>query len=79
MHYLRTLRRTLNSMPLRQRIERLWTSVKTRTRVVGSLFRFLVVNKMWWLTPIVAILVVFFMIMIFATSTPLGPFIYAIF
>jgi hypothetical protein len=65
--------------PIRQHLERFWTQVKTRTRIVGSLFRFLMQNKMWWMTPIILILILFFMVMIFATSTPLGPFIYAIF
>lgn len=66
-------------MPIRDTAQRFFTQIRTRFGIVGSLFRFLGQNKMWWLMPIIVILLVFSMIMIFASSTPLGPFIYAIF
>lgn len=54
-------------------------TISIRFGIVGRLFQFLWQNKMWWLIPMVALIVVFFLIIIFAQSSPLGPFIYTIF
>lgn len=54
-------------------------SIKTRGRIVGYLFRFLWQNKLWWMIPLVAVLLGFFILLIVGQSSPLGPFIYAIF
>ncbi|MFA5935789.1 MAG: DUF5989 family protein [Patescibacteria group bacterium] len=53
--------------------------LQTRAGIVSGLFRFLWKNKMWWMMPMIFVFIVFFAIIIFAGSTPLGPFIYAIF
>ncbi|MEK7327241.1 MAG: DUF5989 family protein [Chloroflexota bacterium] len=49
------------------------------TGIVGELFGFLWRNKKWWLIPMVAVLVAFGLLMIFATSSGLGPLIYTLF
>ncbi len=54
-------------------------SALTRFSIVRGLFRFLWNNKMWWMIPMIALLVVFFLILIFAQGSPLGPFIYTLF
>ena len=54
-------------------------SIKARFTVVGHLFDFLMKNKMWWMIPMIVVLLGFFAIMIAGQSTPLGPFIYALF
>ncbi|MEK7536896.1 MAG: DUF5989 family protein [Patescibacteria group bacterium] len=54
-------------------------TIKLKFSIIGRLFGFLWINKMWWMIPIVALLVVFFLIIIFAQSSPLGPLIYTIF
>ena len=54
-------------------------SMKLRFATIHSLFGFLWHNKMGWLIPMVAVLFAFFLIIILGQSTPLGPFIYAIF
>jgi hypothetical protein len=59
--------------------EKTLTSLKVRLSVLGSFYRFLIENKKWWLIPMISLLLVFFLIMIFAQGSPLGPFIYAIF
>jgi uncharacterized membrane protein len=46
--------------------------------VIGSLFRFLWKRKLWWLIPFVAILLIFGVLIVLASVTPLGPFIYAL-
>ena len=50
-----------------------------RTRVIQELFQFLWKEKLWWLIPMVVLLVLFGVLLIFAQSTPLAPFIYTLF
>lgn len=54
-------------------------AVRVRTATIRRLFSFLWKMKMWWLMPLVVILIILSLITIMAASTPLGPFIYAIF
>jgi len=60
-------------------ISRSLSSLKIRFKILAKLFIFLGQNKMWWLIPMILVLAVFFLIMIFAQSSPLGPFIYTLF
>ncbi len=66
-------------MRFADRISGLWKTISIRFGIVARLFGFLWQNKMWWLIPMVALIVVFFLVIIFAQSSPLGPFIYTIF
>ena len=47
--------------------------------VVGELFGFLWRNKRWWLIPMMTVLLVFGLLLIFASSSGLGPLIYTLF
>ena len=47
--------------------------------IISELFRFLWKQKLWWLIPAVAVLLIFGLLLIFAQSTPLAPFIYTLF
>ena len=40
---------------------------------------FLKERKAWWLTPIIIMLIIVALLIIFAHSSPLSPFIYALF
>jgi hypothetical protein len=40
---------------------------------------FLRTRKRWWLTPIVAILLILGILLVFAKGSPLAPFIYSFF
>jgi drug/metabolite transporter superfamily protein YnfA len=40
---------------------------------------FLRARKKWWLTPFILVLLLFGVLMVFAQSSALAPFIYAIF
>lgn len=51
----------------------------TRLGIVGELIEFLWINKKWWLIPMAIILVLFGLLLAFATSTGLAPFIYTLF
>ena len=53
--------------------------VARKTRIVRELFQFLWEQKLWWLIPMMVLLVFFGLLLIFAQSTPLGPFIYTLF
>jgi len=54
------------------------SDVGARMGIIGSLFKFLWKRKLWWLIPFVAVLLVFGMLIVLASVTPLGPFIYAL-
>ena len=53
---------------------------KSRAGVVGELFSVLKKRKMWWLIPLVAMLLVAGALLILATVAPaFAPFIYTLF
>jgi len=54
-------------------------SIGSRLGVVGEMFAFLWKRKLWWLMPMVAILVVFGLLMVFAQASGIAPFIYTLF
>lgn len=47
--------------------------------IVGELVRFLWKQKLWWLIPALVVLLALGLLLIFAQSTPLAPFIYTLF
>jgi hypothetical protein len=53
--------------------------VLSRFRVVGEVFSFLWKRKLWWLMPMILILVLFGLLLIFAQATGIAPFIYTLF
>jgi hypothetical protein len=46
---------------------------------VGEILVFLWQRKLWWLIPMVVVLLLFGLLMIFASTSGLGPFIYSLF
>lgn len=54
-------------------------SIKSRFAVVGEIFSFLWKRKLWWLIPMIFILVLFGLLLIFAQATGIAPFIYTLF
>jgi hypothetical protein len=55
------------------------TSVASRAGTVGELFVFLWENRLWWIIPFVVVLVMFGVLLVFAQTSPVSPFIYALF
>lgn len=51
----------------------------TNTGIVGELLRFLWARKLWWLIPMVTVLLLFGLLLIFASSSGIAPFIYTLF
>ena len=47
--------------------------------IVGELFEFLWARKLWWLVPMVAVLILFGVILIMTQGSALAPFIYTLF
>ncbi|MBI3126061.1 MAG: hypothetical protein HYZ11_00465 [Candidatus Tectomicrobia bacterium] len=46
---------------------------------VGELFAFLWANKLWWMAPVVVVLLLFAGLMFLAQSSALAPFVYTLF
>jgi len=47
--------------------------------VLGEIFAFLWKNKKWWLIPMVAVLLLMGLLLVFASASGIGPFIYTLF
>jgi hypothetical protein len=47
--------------------------------IVGELLSFLWNNKLWWMMPMVFLLLIFGGLIIFAQSSAIAPFIYTLF
>jgi hypothetical protein len=47
--------------------------------VAGELMGFLWVRKLWWLMPMMFLIIVFGLLMIFASASGVAPFIYTLF
>jgi hypothetical protein len=53
--------------------------MRQRFGIAGELIGFLWQRKLWWLIPMVFVLLVFGGLMVTAQSSALGPFIYTLF
>jgi len=54
-------------------------SMTSNFGVVGELLAFLWQRKLWWLIPMVAVLLLIGLLLIFASASGVGPFIYTLF
>ncbi len=54
-------------------------SLAGRFRVVRSIFRFLWRERLWWMIPLMAVLLIFGALLLFAQQSALAPFIYTLF
>lgn len=54
-------------------------SMVSNFSVVGELLGYLWKQRLWWLIPMVALLMIFGLLIIFASSSGVGPFIYTLF
>ncbi len=46
---------------------------------IGELFRYLWQRKLWWLTPMIVVLLLFAVLIILGSTAGVGPFIYTLF
>jgi hypothetical protein len=50
-----------------------------RVAIIREFFEFLREHRKWWIAPILVFLVLFGVLVIFASSSTLAPFIYSLF
>ncbi len=58
---------------------RLIRSMAANFGTAGELLGYLWQRKLWWLVPMVTVLLVFGLLLVFAATTGVAPFIYALF
>ena len=51
----------------------------TNTGILGEVLLFLWARKLWWLIPMVTVLILFGLLLVFASSSGVAPFIYTLF
>ena len=54
-------------------------SMASNMGVTAELLGFLWQRKLWWLIPMVAVLLMIGLLLVFASSSGVGPFIYTLF
>ena len=55
------------------------SSLAIRFETLGELLRFLWKRRLWWLLPMIVMLVLFILLLIFAQGSAIAPFIYTLF
>jgi hypothetical protein len=53
--------------------------LKNRFSIMGELMAFLWVRRLWWMIPMVIVLLAFGLLIIFTQSSALAPFLYPLF
>ncbi len=54
-------------------------NTRAKLGIIGELFSFLWRRKLWWLLPMIAMLLVFGILLVFAQGSAIAPFIYTLF
>ncbi len=54
-------------------------SLARRMGIAAELLHFFWQNKWWWLTPVILVLLLFGILVVFAQSSTITPFIYTLF
>lgn len=60
-------------------MKKLFRSMSLNVGIVAQLLNFLWQRKLWWLIPMVTVLLLFALLLIFASASGVGPFIYTLF
>ena len=60
---------------MRNFLRGMWMSLGVARELLGFLWE----RKLWWLIPMMALLLVFGLLLIFASSSGVGPLIYTLF
>lgn len=55
------------------------TQLKNRFSIMGELLAFLWIRRLWWMIPMVVVLLAFGLLIIFTQSSALAPFLYPLF
>jgi len=54
-------------------------SLFSRMGIMGELLSFFWGHKWWWLTPMILVLLLFGLLVVFAQTSAIAPFIYTLF
>jgi hypothetical protein len=54
-------------------------AIGARLAIMGELFSFLWQARLWWLVPLVVVLLAFGVLLVFAQGSVIAPFIYTLF
>jgi drug/metabolite transporter superfamily protein YnfA len=57
----------------------IFKGLTSRLGIMGELLTFLWKRKLWWLIPMVMVLLLFGLLLIFAQTSSIAPFIYTLF
>jgi hypothetical protein len=57
----------------------IFKGLTSRLGIMGELLAFLWKRKLWWLIPMVFVLLLFGLLLIFAQTSSIAPFIYTLF
>ena len=60
-------------------MSKFFREMSTNLGVAGEVLTFLWSRKRWWLIPLVVALLLFAIVMVFATASGVAPFIYTLF
>lgn len=60
-------------------MKKLFQEMSTNMGTAGSVLAYLWKRKRWWLIPLVTALLLFGLLLIFATASGVAPFIYTLF
>jgi drug/metabolite transporter superfamily protein YnfA len=58
---------------------RIFKGLTSRLGIMGELLTFLWKRKLWWLIPMVLVLLLFGLLLVFASTSSIAPFIYTLF
>ena len=53
--------------------------IRSRLGIIGELLAFLWHRKLWWLIPMVSLLLLLALLLVFAQASSIAPFIYTLF
>jgi len=57
----------------------IFKGLTSRLGIMGELLTFLWKRKLWWLIPMVLVLLLFGLLLVFASTSSIAPFIYTLF
>jgi hypothetical protein len=53
--------------------------LRQRAGIVAEVFQFLWETKLWWMAPMIILLLLLGILIIFAETSPVAPFVYTLF
>jgi hypothetical protein len=60
-------------------VRNLLRTTRAKLGIVGEMMSFLWRRKLWWLIPLVVVLLLFGLLLVFAQASGIAPFIYTLF